>query len=222
MDITAQDADLVRRDPWFARLPSPLQARILGSSEPRTFRKGETLIREGEPGRGMGVVIDGQVHMLRRLGDAHEVLVDIGGAGIWIGNYGTLTGGAPSIGSVVAATPVRVLFLPLAAFERIVDDEPRYYRLFAENLLDRYAHMFGYLAEAQGLSPEDWVHRRLLDLARVRRAGAPQRRPVSLSLSQSELATLVGFSRQTLAALLARLEARGLIEVRFRSIRVLA
>ena len=40
-------------------------------------------------------------------------------------------------------------------------------------------------------------------------------------MTQAELATMVGVSRQTLSALLGRLEARGVIETGFRSIRVL-
>jgi CRP-like cAMP-binding protein len=207
---------------WFGRLPARLRALILSRSTVRSYRKGEVIIREGEPGKGMAAVLDGHVHLLRRVGEAREVLVDVGEAGYWFGNYGTLSGGAPSIGSIVATTPVRALFLPLAAFERIVDDDPGYYREFARILIDRFAHMYRYLVEAQGLDPEEWLRTRLLDLAHVRRGDdAADAGPVSILVSQAELATMVGVSRQTLSALLARLEARGVIETGFRSIRVL-
>jgi len=222
LDISAKDAGMLRQGAWFGRLPARLQALILSCSTVRSYRKGEVIVREGEPGKGMGAVLDGQVHLLRRVGDAREVLVDVGEAGYWFGNYGTLSGGAPSIGSIVATAPVRALFLPLAAFERIVDDDPGYYREFARGLTDRFAHMYRYLVEAQGLAPEEWLRTRLLDLAHVRRGDAADPGPVSILVSQAELATMVGVSRQTLSALLARLEARGVIETGFRSIRVLA
>jgi CRP-like cAMP-binding protein len=221
VDISSKYADLLRQGAWFGRLPKPLQDLIFERSVARTFRKGEHVARQGELARGLGAVLDGHVHLLRRVGDAREVLVDVGEAGYWFGNYGTLSGGAPSIGSIVATTPVRALFLPLASFERIVDDDPGYYREFARILIDRFAHMYRYLVEAQGLDSEEWLRTRLLDLAHVRRGDAADAGPVSILVSRAELATMVGVSRQTLSALLARLEARGVIETGFRSIRVL-
>jgi CRP-like cAMP-binding protein len=221
--IDAKDAGLLRDGPWFGRLPGDLQQLIVDRSVERTFRKGEYPIREGEPGKGMGVVLEGQVHLVRRVAAANEVLVDVGEAGFWFGNYGALTGGAPSIGSIVATGPVRAMFLPLAEFERIVGDEPRYYRLFSQALIDRYAHLYRHLAEIHGLPPEEWLRTRLLELAEVRRDATAQPRsaPVDLSLSHTDLARMIGVSRQTIAGLLARLEARGLVEIGFRNIRVL-
>lgn len=223
MIIHAEDAELLRDGPWFGRLPEDLQRLIVGRCVERVCRKGEYLIREGEPGTGMGVVLEGQVHLVRRVAAANEVLVDVGAAGYWFGHYGALTGGALSIGSIVATAAVRAMFLPLAEFERIVGDEPRYYRLFAQALIDRYAHLYRHLAEIHGLPPEEWLRTRLLELAEVRRDAAAQPRgaPVNLSLSHADLARMIGVSRQTIAGLLARLEARGLVEIGFRSIRVL-
>ena len=169
MDIAARDADLLRQGAWFGRLPKPLQDLVFERSVARTFRKGEHVTRQGEPARGMDAVLDGQVHLLRQVSDAHEVVVDLGEAGFWFGNYGALSGGAPSVGSLVAITPVRALFLPLAEFERIVDDEPRYFRLFAGIVIDRYAHLYRYVAEIHGLPQEEWLRQRLLDLASARR-----------------------------------------------------
>ena len=46
--------------------------------------------------------------------------------------------------------------------------------------------------------------------------------PVELPYSQAELASLIGVSRQTVNQLLQTLVARGLVEVRFKHVRVLA
>lgn len=220
MNFSAQDIGLLRAGPWFAGLPQPLQARILGSLELRTFRKGEVIIREGEPGKGMGAVLEGQVHLTRTVGDGIDALVDVGHPGIWFGVYGTLSGGRPSIGGLVAASPVRAAYLTLAAFERIVEDEPRHFRVLASVLMQRYAQLFRHLAEVKGLAPEERLHSRLLELARTRRSAAGVH-AVDVAVSQAELAKLVGLSRQSTSSLLAQLERRGLIEIGFRNIRVL-
>jgi CRP-like cAMP-binding protein len=66
------------------------------------------------------------------------------------------------------------------------------------------------------LNREEWVLARLKLLAQVEREhGAPLPR---IRLSQAQLASMVGVSRQTLNAVLMRLQARGLLRVGFRSI----
>jgi CRP-like cAMP-binding protein len=125
------------------------------------------------------------------------------------------------MGNVLAVTPVRTLQLPVAAFERIVADEPRWYRCFATLTLERHALLYRSFAQSRGLPSEAWLQVRLRDIADMRRREADTERSVRLDISQSELARMVGLSRQTLSTLLARLAARGLVEVGFRSIRVL-
>ena len=212
--------DALRRSRWFGGLTADLQALILQRSVMRCYGKGEYIIRQGEPTRGMFAVLEGKVRVLRLIGDSKEVLIHLGEAGLWFGDYAMMAG-SPSIGSIVADSRVRTLFLPVAEFERIVADEPRHYRAFAALLIERYEQLYRYMAEAQGLAPEERLRTRLTDLALLRRRDGDSSDPISVTVSQAELATMIGVSRQTLSALLARLEARGLIQIGFRDIRVL-
>lgn len=111
--------------------------------------------------------------------------------------------------------------LGVQQFERIVNDELRYFRVFADLLFERFARLFRYLAEGNKRSQVDWLCTRLADLAALRRHDLPSGSPVDLTLSQEELANMVGVSRQTLNAFLAQRAERRLIEVRFRRLRVL-
>jgi CRP-like cAMP-binding protein len=61
----------------------------------------------------------------------------------------------------------------------------------------------------------------LQDLAAIRRREAQVSGPVDITVSQTELATMVGVSRQTLCMLLGRLQEYGRIGVSYRKIRVL-
>jgi CRP-like cAMP-binding protein len=88
-------------------------------------------------------------------------------------------------------------------------------------LLERYARVFGSVAELHGLPSEERLRRRLESIADFWRDDLATRGPVDLPLSQVELASMVGLSRQRLSTLLGRLAAQGLIEVGFRRIRVL-
>jgi len=61
----------------------------------------------------------------------------------------------------------------------------------------------------------------LQDLAKIRRRDAQIEGPVDINVSQTELAAMVGVSRQTLCMLLGRLQERGQIDVGYKRIRVL-
>ena len=124
--------------------------------------------------------------------------------------------------TALAHSPVRALQLPKAQFDRIVADEPRYYQYFARLAFDRYAALLRVFAEVRGpragsVACGDGSPR----WRSVRQQDRPQAAPVSLAVSQADLARMVGVSRQTLNVLLGRLDQERLIEIGFRRIRVL-
>jgi CRP-like cAMP-binding protein len=219
MDVRPADMVTLRQGSWFSTLPDALQQLIIQRGAERTYRKGGFIVREGEPGRGLFGVLEGNVRALRSVRSGEEVLIDIGGPGYWFAVYALLAG-TNSIGSIVADSEVRVINLTPREFERIVEDEPRHYAHFTRLLVRQFEQVFRYLGETHGLSPEDWLLLRLTDLAAARRGEAAAAEATELPVSQADLATLVGVSRQTLNTLLARLERRGLIEIGYRVIRV--
>lgn len=220
MRVRPVDLELLRQGHWFGSLPAPLQAMIAERSIVRAYRKGEFLIREGEPGKGIFALLAGRTRHLRSVGDGGEVVLHVGEAGAWFGEYPILCR-QPTVGSVVADAASRALFLPAGEFERIVDEEPRYLRPFAVLLGERFALLWRFAAEVRGLEPEQWLRARLAGVVEMQRRDRPSQEPATITLSQSELATMVGLSRQHLSVLLRRLQERGLIEVGYRKIRVI-
>lgn len=217
--LGALDLDVLKAG-WFGGLPEPLQARIVSRSRLAKFAKGDCLIRQGDGAKGLHGLLAGRTHHLRQVSETEEVLLHVGEPGLWVGEYPLLSGDG-AVGSVVAAAPSRTLFLPAHEYEAIIDEEPRYLGHFTRLLAYRFAVAFRFLAESHGLTPEDWLLSRLRGLLDIQRAGAGTEPPLdTISISQSQLANMVGLSRQTLSVLLSRLVKRGLIEVGFRSIRV--
>ena len=222
MKTEARDRVVLQLGRWFGGLPAALQGLIREHSRERSYCRGEFIVREGEPGKGLHGLLEGRTRHLRSVGDGDEVLMHVGEPGIWFGEYPLLSG-QPAVGSIVADTAVRTLFLPKADFDRIVDAEPRYYREFNQLQCERFALSYRLLAVARGLSPEEWLHQRLAGVAEVqKRQGALPAGPTTLTMSQTELANMVGLSRQTLNVLLTRLQARGMVEIGYRKVRLLA
>lgn len=213
--------EILERGTWYAALPAGLKAQIVRRAEVREHARRSVIIQEGAPTLGVHAVLEGRVRIVRHIGaQRREVVVHVGESGLWFGLF-ALSAGSRSVGSVIAATRVRTLFLSSDALEQIFADEPAYFRPFAEHLFQYFAYLFRYAAESQALAPEGWLRMRLADLAALRRRDDAATGPVTLSVSQSELATMVGVSRQTLNGLLRRLASLRLIDVRFRRIVVL-
>lgn len=213
--------ELLGRGPWFGGLPATLRATLLDQCVPKRFRRGEWLIREGDAPRGLFAVLNGRVRVLRRSGTDREVLVHVAGPGLWIGEYTTLSG-LPAISSTVADTEVDALLLTPSAFERIVAAEPRHYRDFAALVFLRYRQLYAAFADVLALPSEEWLLAKLTAIVDMQRTDDGISEAAVIDASQDDLATMIGVTRPTLRTLLRRLEARGLVEVRFRKIRLLA
>ncbi len=215
MSPDAPEIEILRRGRWFASLPPALQARMAERAMPRRFRTGQYLVREGDPPRGLFGVVQGRTRHVCAVGEDREVLMHVGGPGLWTGEYPLLSG-ARSIGSVIADAPTLALHLSARDWQRIVAEEPRWLQHFAALLAERFATAYRAYADAQALTRDEWVHARLKRVAEVEHEhGASVSR---IRLSQVHLASMVGVSRQTLNAALSRLQQRGLLRVGFRMI----
>jgi CRP/FNR family transcriptional regulator, cyclic AMP receptor protein len=210
---------VLRQGTWFANLPVPLQEAIVRGSVVRSYAKGQVLSLEDSPPKGLFVVLDGRVRVVRTLPGGEEALYHIGEPGFWVGEL-PLIAMRKTVVSIISDTAARAMVLPKSQFERIVEAEPRYLRHFVLLLADRYATLLQMLAHAHGLAPMDRLRARLAETVDLKHRDRIASEPPSLNISQSELAIMIGVSRQKLNSLLKELEAAGLVELGFRRIRV--
>jgi flavin reductase (DIM6/NTAB) family NADH-FMN oxidoreductase RutF len=101
----------------FSNLPEELLQPILARGVERTYGDGETIMRAGEPGNSMALVLEGSA-CIRRGGR----LVPIA-PGELVGEVSALDGG-PRAADVVADGPVRVLEVSREAILRVLEEEP--------------------------------------------------------------------------------------------------
>jgi CRP/FNR family transcriptional regulator, cyclic AMP receptor protein len=207
----------LQRSAWFSALPTPLQEVVVRRSTIRTFRRGESIQREGERPREMGFVLSGRVRCLIRCGTERETVAHVGGPGFWFGSAAMFPN-ASAFMSVVADAPTQTMLLPRAEFERIIEEEPRHFRPFSTLAFELLAQLIRYLGELPGLTLDGVLRVRIADMAeRARREGGLDG-PVQLVLSQADLASMVGMSRQRLNQRLRALQDEGLVELGFRRI----
>ena len=110
---------LLERAPVFSSLPPEILDAITSHGEERTFESGESIVREGDPGEELFVILDGEARVERK----GSVLATFG-AGEFFGEISVLDGRARSA-DVVAATPLRVLAISRGLVRAVIDREPR-------------------------------------------------------------------------------------------------
>jgi hypothetical protein len=114
----------LRRVPLFRMLtPEDLQ-RVASVATERWFDDGETLIREGEPGDELFVVVEGRVRVVQRAPDGSERTVRTYGEGDHIGELAVLLA-RPRAASVVAdGGSVRTLVIGGEGLTAILRERP--------------------------------------------------------------------------------------------------
>jgi len=213
--------ELLCKGSWFCSLPPELQDRILAASRIRDFAKGEVISLEGAQAAGMSAVLAGEVKLVRQPRPGEESLVFICEAGFWFGEYAVLTS-EKTLVSAIAKTKARLLILPKREFDRIVEEEPRHYRHFAALGLKHAAAFLKAFIHASSLEPEARLRGQLGLLSLLKHNEHDADAAVELPYSQAELASIIGVSRQTVNQLLQTLAAKGLIQLGFRRVLVLA
>lgn len=117
--------------PLFASLSQELLQPILAVGAERAFAAGETIFREGDPGHGFYVILDGTVRV-ERGGRPLRTF----GKGEFFGEVAVLDG-RPRSADVVAETATRCLELPRDALREVLAAEPRAAWAMLETLAGR-------------------------------------------------------------------------------------
>jgi CRP-like cAMP-binding protein len=103
------------------------------------FGPGMHLIEPGQAGRGLFVIVDGQVEVFGGAGPDARLLNTLGVGG-YVGEISLLLDG-PTSARVTARTNVKALFISREAFKQYLFNTPaaalRIYRLFSINLAER-------------------------------------------------------------------------------------
>ncbi len=109
--------------PLFASLPDTVVRTIEQLTTVEDYQAGETIIRRGDPGEKLFVVLEGVVDVLREGKDGTESLIVQLGKHDWFGEMSLFTG-EPYSATVRAAWPLRLITLRRTDFERLLDENP--------------------------------------------------------------------------------------------------
>lgn len=211
-------------DPWLRDLSADVVAHLAAISSRRRLRDGEMLYARGDAADSLYGVVRGRIRMSVSEADGREVLLALFEPGSWFGEV-SMFDGQPRPQDAHAVGDTEVMSLPRTRFLALLDQHPELYGAFARLLCRKLRMALDYIEDVLVLPLGARLAKRLLDLARS--YGVPDDVPdgrgvlIDLPLPQDDLARMLGASRQSVSKELKAWEAQGLIQVKYRRIRLL-
>ena len=188
-------------------------SELLQTARLNEATKGDVLLRQGDKGDSLIILLDGQARVTVYTANGREIVLEYAGAGSVLGEIALLDGGERTA-SVIAMEPLRYLSLGRSAFEGLISQNHQIaLRIMRELALRlRVANQTIETDRAYAAAPR--LARFLLRL--IRGEGQPV-----ITLSQTELSMFAGISRENINRQLSLWSQAGVTAVEQGGIRIL-
>ncbi len=203
---------------WLSRQSIEFQKILCGKAKLRSFSKNEPVFHVEDEAPEIYCLVQGALlisvlHPVSGLLVAHVIY-----PGSWFGEPAAL-GRRPRLTSVHARLPSQAIAVSQASVENMLASNPSFnapfFDLMGNNAEDYMLHAVDLLIQDPALR----LQSRLLTLG-GRRINYLPPSPVSIPLTQDEMAAATGLSRKTVNQLLSDLERKGICELRYREIKI--
>lgn len=202
-----------------ATLGNAALSDLAGRGSVRRYDTGEVLMHQGGPSDCLYVLLEGRVRVTVVDADGHELLLDLLGPGDTAGELSVIDGRERSA-TVSAIEPGRALRIPAPQFQGFLQQHPRATVALLRVLAQRLRQSDDTRLRIAADRTDQRVARRLLELAaRYGEADGTDVR-ITAPLTQAELASWVGASREGVSHALRDLREAGAITVDRRAITV--
>ena len=203
---------LLRASP-FAGLPPKAAAALRPRVRRRSFPAGTYLTREGEPADAMFVIERGVVRISRTSRQGRELILGLVGAGEMLGELGVLEASGTQTADAMAVEPTSCAALGRDDLRALVRTTPEVGLRLLATLVDHVRSRDEELAELAFLDLPGRLARKLLELAESRGERVDGGVRITVRLPQSELAAMVGSSRENVNRALGRFVASGAVAI---------
>lgn len=198
------------RSPLFHGIDDEELTRIAQTMTRRRFRRDEVVFHEGDPGDSLHVVVEGRVKITRESTEGGEAIVVILAPGESFGEL-VLLDGAPRSATATAMEASETMTMSRSTFVDLVDGGSPFRTQLLTGIARRIRRLTDQLAEVHFL---DLAGRLALQLTRLAEESAPgQTRDIRLgtTLTQSDLASMVGGTRQRVNQIIGDFADDGLV-----------
>lgn len=208
----------LRKSPLLQSLSDDALRRLAGQVRTVAWERGRVVLRAGDPGNSMMIVVTGRVKITTGAPSGRERILNIIEPGETFGEMALLDG-APRCADAEAIEPSTALVLGREAFDALLDSDPVFARRVIADLCARVRKATELVEDTLFLSPATRLARRLRSMIH-QNGHSPQvdEEWVLDGLSQQELADAVGLTRESVNRLLRAWQAEGLVTLRRRTV----
>ncbi|MBI2865257.1 MAG: cyclic nucleotide-binding domain-containing protein [Chloroflexi bacterium] len=205
-------AELLARTSLFASLPPEELQALASRLRLHRFKKGEIILRAHEPNSSLFLIRSGTAKVTRALMTGDEAVMNILGRGEFFGELTLID--RQSAGSTVAALqPAEIFVLSRDVFLECLQSYPSAASAAIGLLSERVRRLSDQLEEAYALELPQRLARRLWALGSAHGKKTDEGLVIDLPLTQSDLAGMVGASRQRVNRLLAEWQDRRFLQL---------
>ena len=209
-------ASCLRDTELFESLDADALAALVRGAKPRAFERGAIVFVQGDPGDALYVVLGGRVKISVESPDGDSMLLATLGRADTFGEL-ALIDGEPRSATAEALDRAELLSISRQSFRAAYERHPQLASTLLEILGRLVRRVTGQAADLALLDLEGRVARLLLRLADAAGSSAE----LDFGLTQSELASMVGGSRQSVNQILHSLERGGYIAIEGRRLTIL-
>ena len=213
MQATAPYEATLARIPFFAGLDSADLERAAAGTRTRRFRRGEVIFHAGDPGDALFIIVSGEVKIALPSDEGDEAILATLHEGDVFGELAVLDG-APRSATATALVPTETIILPRDRFRELISTVPAARDALLASLAGELRRLTTHVEDLHFLDMTGRLAARLVRLARE--AGPPAADGsvrLRATLTQAELASMVGCTRQSVNKLLGQFADDRLVRV---------
>jgi CRP/FNR family cyclic AMP-dependent transcriptional regulator len=215
--LSRDDAALLQHTALFGAMAPDALERLAKRAVRRPYARGEVIFHEDDRGDSLCVVVSGLVKVYRTSPDGDEMLLVTLGPAAVFGELPMVDGG-PRSASAAAVEPTTVLSVSRGALLEAVRDSPELVDGLLRSMGSMVRRLTDQAADLVFLDLHARVAKLLLALADERGSSDGDGRALELGMTQTDLANMVGGSRQSVNQVLRSFERLGYLKLDGRRI----
>ena len=204
--------DSLRRCALFAHVDDDGLTALADLTRRRRFRRNEVIFHQDDVGDSLHIVAEGAVKIVLPSQEGDEAIIASLKPGDFFGELALLDG-SPRSTTATALEHTETLALPRDQFQRLLAEDARLVTALLTAVAGELRRLTGHVEELHFLDLAGRLSMRLVRLARGSDVTAQGRVELNWPFTQSDLASMIGGTRQSVNKLLSGLVDEGLLEI---------
>ncbi|HEU5379682.1 MAG TPA: Crp/Fnr family transcriptional regulator [Ktedonobacteraceae bacterium] len=207
---TEKEGTYLKQVAIFADLAEDDIRDLMAVAKRRTFRSGEVIFHRDDPGQVLYMIKEGKVKICLISPDGQEISLAVLGAGEYFGEF-ALYDGLPRSADAIAIEKVECYTLQRSDFHNAIMKNPKIAIQVLEGLSRRLRNTDSMVEDLIFLDVYGRVAKKLLELAEIHGVKVENGTRIDVRLTQQELASMVGASRESVNKVMGYFTDKGYI-----------